>query len=313
MSVALCNLGARITSIKLPIAGIPTELTVGYTQVNDYYHDSYYLGATCGRVCNRISNAEFQLNGKRYQLPKNDGNNCLHGGIDNFANILWEIDKKSLTQNKVTLTLTSCDGSQGFPGNLRVGVDIELTDNNKVIIQYHGVCDAPTPINLTNHTYFNLGESTCGSLLLTMNASNYLETNTSNTPTGKILPVEGTVFEFNNENCIGKKQQLLINNDKYQSQGFDHCMVIDTPKLCSPCAELISTTNGIKMSVFTDQPALQFYTGSYLSDQFIRYQGVCLEAQGFPDAINFNHFPSIVLEIGTSYQKRIVYQFDYLK
>ena len=175
MSVDVCNLGARITSIKLNIDDTPTELTVGYDNAEDYYHDSYYLGATCGRVCNRIGNAKFQLNGKHYQLTKNDGDNCLHGGIKNFSHTLWEVDKRSLTENKITFTLTSEDGDQGFPGNLRVQVNVELTEDNQLIIQYHGTSDAPTPVNLTNHTYFNLGENTCEALLLTLDSSHYLQ------------------------------------------------------------------------------------------------------------------------------------------
>lgn len=312
MSVNICNLGARISSIKLNIDGSATEMTVGYTNVDDYNHDSFYLGATCGRVCNRISNAEFTLNGSTYNLSQNDGDNCLHGGIDNFANRLWTIDKNTLTKQHAILLLDSYDGDQGFPGNIQVSVEFELTEENQLIIQYHGITDAPTPINMTNHTYFNLGEKTCEALLLTLNASNYLQANASNIPTGRILPVLHTNFEFSNESCIGVNQQQQIAKAKNNFQGFDHCMVLDSSSLEKPCAILTSKSNKIMMSLFTDQPALQLYTGSYLSNEFKAYQGVCLEAQGFPDAVNVEHFPSTILHTGESYHKTIIYQFKLL-
>lgn len=309
MSVTLCNLGARVSSIKLNIDGCATEMTVGHTNLDDYKHDSFYLGATCGRVCNRISNAKFTLNGTSYNLSQNDGINCLHGGIDNFANRLWTIDKNTLDKQHATLSLDSCDGDQGFPGNLQVTVDFELTQENQLIIQYYGVTDSPTPINITNHSYFNLGETSCESLLLTLNASNYLQTSPSNTPTGKILSVLNGNFDFRKECSISVNQQKQVVKEKRYFQGFDHCMVLDAPSLQQPCAVLRSKLHRVTMSVFTDQPALQFYTGSYLSNDFTSYQGVCLEAQGFPDAVNIEHFPSTILRSGESYHKTIIYQF----
>lgn len=312
MSVTLCNLGARVSSIKLNIDGSATEMTVGHANLDNYKHDSFYLGATCGRVCNRISNAKFTLNGNRYNLSQNDGVNCLHGGSDNFSNRLWTINKNTLDEQHATLSLDSCNGDQGFPGNLQITVEFELTEENQLIIQYRGVTDAPTPINITNHSYFNLGETSCEALLLTINASNYLQSSASNTPTGKILSVLNSNFDFRNENCIGENQQQQIVKEKSSFQGFDHCMVLDKPSLQKPCAVLSSKSKKVTMSLFTDQPALQLYTGSYLSNGFTAYQGVCLEAQGFPDAVNVDHFPSTILRSGESYHKTIIYQFALL-
>jgi aldose 1-epimerase len=180
MLVEVINFGGRIKSIKFPVNSKSTEMILGYASAQEYLSDEFYLGATCGRVCNRIAGGKFELAGRQYQLPLNDGMNCLHGGDNNFSLRIWQMDKQTLTQSSVTLSLVSDDGDQGFPGTLSVSVTYELSEDNKLNIQYSANTDLATPVNLTNHAYFNLGEKDNQSLYLQIKSSAYLESNSEN-------------------------------------------------------------------------------------------------------------------------------------
>ncbi len=313
MSVEIINFGARIKSIKFPVNGKATEMTVGYASADDYLKDDFYLGATCGRVCNRIAGGKFELDGRQYQLPLNDGANCLHGGDNNFSLRFWEIDKQTLTSSSVTLLLISVDGDQGFPGNLTLSVTYQLSEDNKLSIQYTGNTDLATPINLTNHAYFNLGEEDCQSLQLQMMSSEFLETNAANIPTGNILAVGEGDYNFREPASIGERQQNTKDESLISKQGYDHCFILDNTSLEEPKAVLTSLKHRISLSVYTDQSAIQLYTGFYLSGKFHSYQGLCLEAQNFTDAENHNHFPSNVLHPNQQYQRSIVFEFSSVK
>lgn len=310
MSVEIINLGARIKSIKFPINGQPTEMILGYASGEAYATDPFYLGATCGRVCNRIANGTFTLNNTHYQLTQNDDKNCLHGGIDNFSHRLWEIEQSSKNNNYLVLTMTSKDGDQGFPGKVTIQTSYRLTDNNELIIEYVGHTDAPTPLNLTNHAYFNLGETNAEALQLQLMSAAYLALNNSNTPTGKLISVEQSDFNFRDSATIGERQNNTEDTNLKAMRGYDHCFVLDNSPANVAKAVLSSRKNNIKMSLFTDQPAVQFYTGAFLEGAFSPYQGVCLEAQNYSDAVNFPHFPNSVLLPEQTYQQRIVYQFS---
>jgi len=310
MSVEIINFGARVKSIKFPVNGKAIEMTVTYPLKEDYLNDSFYLGATCGRVCNRISGSKFELEDKHYQLTNNDGNNCLHGGVDNFSFRYWKIDNGSITPSSVSLRLTSNDSDQGFPGTIKVSVTYELTDENKLVVQYFANTDKSTPINLTNHSYFTLGEDNCESLLLKVNASSFLELNDTNLPTGKILSVNASDFNFKTFESIGRKQQETLDPLLIKMKGYDHCFVFDPSPLKQAKAQLVSLENKICMTMYTDQPALQLYTGAYLSGQFKAYQGVCLEAQNYPDAVNFKHFPNSILKADETYNRTIIFGFE---
>jgi len=310
MSAEVINFGARVKSIKFPTNGKVMDMTVSYPLAEDYLSDCFYLGATCGRVCNRISNSKFELDGQEYQLTKNENNNCLHGGVDNFSVRFWEVVNGSITASSVTLRLTSNDGDQGFPGTIKVSVTYELTDDNKLVIQYFANTDKSTPINLTHHSYFSLGENSCESLLLKVNASSFLELNESNLPTGKILNVEGSDFDFKIPASLGNRQQQTKDSSLRKMKGYDHCFIFDNNLLAQPKAQLISLDHNICMTVYTDQPAIQLYTGAYLTGECNPYQGVCLEAQNYPDAINFKHFPNSVLETYETYHQTIVFGFE---
>jgi aldose 1-epimerase len=299
MTVEIIDYGARIKSIKFPINDQPTEMVVGYTSAQDYVEDPYYIGATCGRVCNRLAKGQFQLDDIRYQLPINDSENCLHGGIDNFSMRYWQIDQQQTSGSTVCLNLRSKDGDQGFPGQVDASVRYHLTPDNKLDIQYIATTTDATPINFTNHSYFHLGEKNGEQLSLQLNASAFLKTNILGIPSGDFVSVMNTSFDF-------RAAQLI----RLIQKAYDHCYMLDNSSDLQAKAVLISKKNNIQMKVFTDQPAMQLYTGHYLSTPFKPYQGICLEAQNYIDAINFSHFPNSVLRADTQYKRQITFGFE---
>lgn len=308
MSVEIINFGARITSILFPAQGKATEMVVGYSNAGDYLTDSFYLGATCGRVCNRIDGGKFDLNGVSYQITQNENKNCLHGGVDNFSYRFWQVE--SSTGSTVTLSLESKDGDQGFPGKLNLQVSYHLTDNNTLEIDYFSVSDASTPINITNHAYFNLGDETCESLDLQLLASNFLELKEDSVPSGKVLSVDNSDFDLRQSINIGERQRNTTDVNLKNMKGFDYCYVLDNDEFSNAKATLVSKNNGVKMSLFTDQTAVQLYTGYWLSGVLNAYQGVCLEAQNYSNAVNISHFPNSILLPDDEYKRKIIYQFE---
>ncbi len=309
--VEIINLGASIKSIQYPINGQLTDMIVTYENSDSYLHDPFYLGATCGRVANRIGDASFELDGKRYALSKNDGSNCLHGGENNFSKRFWQ-EKAELTQaNQVTLILQSNDGDQGFPGEVEAEVSYHLSNDNKLKISYRATSNKATPINMTNHSYFNLGEKNCLGLALKIDSANYLERNDAGLPTGAILPVANSDFCFNTDTVIGERQNKSIHPQVIAPWGFDHCLVLNhSLDAVKPVAVLTSHLNKVKMSLYTDQLALQLYTGSFLQEPLAAYQGVCLEAQAYGDAVNNDNFPSVIVRPGNIYTKEITFHFE---
>ncbi|MEM5555772.1 aldose epimerase family protein [Pseudocolwellia sp. AS88] len=311
MVVEILNLGARIKSIKFPIAGINTEMTLGYLNAIDYINDDYYLGATCGRVCNRIENSQFDIGEERFYLSKNDGENCLHGGENNFSTRMWQVVRSSGTE--VTLDLESPDGDQGFPGHLLVNVTYSLNDKNALEIRYTARSNKPTPINLTNHTYFSLGEKSAENLALKIDSSTMLERKENGLPSGSVLDVKNTDFDFTDFRNIGDSHQNASDELLKLMQCYDHCMVFNkvaSQKNRRPNASLLSVNNKVIMNLYTDQLAVQFYSGVALGGQFKPYQGVCLEAQNYSNALNINHFPNSLLFPNVEYRKKIIYEFE---
>jgi aldose 1-epimerase len=308
MSVEILNYGARIKSILFPANGIVKDMTVGYPASKSYLTDDFYLGATCGRVCNRIENGIFDIDGIRYSLSQNDSEHCLHGGVANFSYKFWQIE--SLSHSTVILTLQSKDGDQGFPGQLNLQVKYHLTDSNKLEIEYFAVSNKATPINITNHAYFNLGDDSCETLELTIAASNMLERKNNGLPSGKTLPVVNSDFNFTKPVNLGERRANATDVNVNAMGCFDHCYVLNNINFDIPKAMLISKNNQIKMSLFTDQPAIQLYTGVGLSGEFNPYQGVCLEAQNYSNAVNIDHFPNSILQPYDEYRRKIIYQFE---
>jgi aldose 1-epimerase len=310
-TVEIVNVGASIKSIRYPINGQLTDMIVTYDNSDAYLDDLFYLGATCGRVANRISDASFELDGERYDLSKNDGKNCLHGGELNFSKCLWQ-EKAELTQtDRLTLVLQSNDGEQGFPGKLEIEVCYYLSGDNKLKMSYRATTNKATPVNITNHSYFNLGEKNGLGLALKIDADNYLERNDDYLPTGAILPTANSDFCFNADTVIGERQNQSVHPQVMAPGGFDHCFVLKAPlEARNPVAVLTSYINKVKMSLYTNQPALQLYTGSFLRYPLSAYQGVCLEAQAYCDAVSHNNFPSIVLRSEHIYTKEITFHFE---
>ena len=305
MKVDILNLGAAVSSIKFPVNGELTEMTLTYQQLDDFKTDLFYIGATAGRFANRIAKGQFNLNGNKYQLSTNDDGNCLHGGVEGFNHRYWEIQQQNI--NKVILKLISPDGDQGFPGQLTTHVTYTLTDNDSLNIQYIAETDKDTVINLCNHCYFNLGESDINALSLKLKSDHMLPVDETSIPTGELRSVKGTDFDFNETVKLSDRLANLTDEMLAVATGFDHCYTISGDSN-DVVAELSS--DNVKMSITTDQLGLQFYTAAYLSGVFKPFEGLCLEAQNYPDAINQAHFPSAVLKVGETYNKFVSYQFS---
>lgn len=308
LTVKVLALGGTITSINFK----GKELTLGYDDLVRYQDDSFYLGATIGRYANRIANGTFVLGGQQYTLSKNNNENCLHGGASGFNDDVWQvIHHKS---DEIKLYLLSPDKSQGFPGNLEVWQTIHLK-NNQVSITYEASSDKDTVVSLTNHCYFNLNsnDSAIADHHLQLFSTAYLPVNEQGIPIGTVQKTASTCFDFEQSRKI---QYALADSDPQvkSAKGIDHCFVIpridqDENKL-QLAAKLYSTQSQINLSLYTTLPGLQVYTGNYLSAPFQVNQGVCLEAQHWPDAPNRPEFPSPILFKGEKYQHKIIYAFS---
>lgn len=313
MSVEIINFGARIKSILFPVDNALTEMLVEYPEHANYLNDPFYLGATCGRVSNRISHGSFELDGEQIHVNKNHGEHCLHGGQENFALQYWQVITELTKSNEITLQHSSKDGDAGFPGQVDIMVRYHLSEDNKLSIHYHANTSKPTPINVTNHSYFSLGEDTCLNLGLVIDADTYLEVDNEGIPTGLALPTAASDFSFNEETLIGQNQQQANHPQLKAPLGYDHCYVLKNKTLTTPSAMLTSHLNNIRMSLYTDHEALQLYTGSFLATPFKHHQGVCLEAQGYIDAVNNNHFPSTLVRPEETYKQTIIFHFEHIE
>ncbi|MBQ4832597.1 galactose mutarotase [Pseudoalteromonas sp. MMG010] len=303
LEVCILPFGATIKSILWRTQ----EMTLSVAD-NDYYLDNpCYLGATVGRFANRIAKGRFTLAGKQYQLAKNNGTNCLHGGLVGFNKVLWQVIDHSSEQ--LTLFYRSPDGDQGFPGNVDIYQHISV-DRGKLSIRFSATSDAETVINLTNHCYFNLDNS--GSMLdhvLQVNSNNYLAVDENAIPKEKAESVVGSAFDFTNLTRIAdalsnSHQQLTLCN------GIDHCYIFENDNKCTELATLSSLNSGVTLTVSSTQPGLQVYTGNYLEAPFLVRQGICLEAQNWPDAPNRDDFPTASLKPNEEYCHTIVYAFS---
>lgn len=316
--VTLTNQGGCIVGINVPDKnGVLSDVALGYDTGADYEVPDRYIAALIGRNSNRIENSEFTLNGKTYKLYANNGRNNLHGGKIGFNKKLWN---SSIEDDSVVMKLFSPDGEEGFPGNLEVTVKYTFDDNNALTIDYYATCDEDTVCNLTNHCYFNLAGHNSGDILshkLKINAKNYTEANDELLPTGVIAPVVGTPFDFLDYHEIGErieeKHIQLING-----LGYDHNFCCDGEGL-RLIAELWEEKSGRHMEMYTDTSGVQLYTGNFMNDTepqgkggalYSRRNGVCLEAQVYPNALRHPHFPTPVLKKGETYRQTTVYKFQ---
>ena len=309
-SLTVLDYGATIQRLCIPDrAGNPVDVVLGYDTIAEYVQHGEFLGATIGRVGNRIGNAEFSLNGTRYQLAKNDGENHLHGGKEGFDRKMWRM---AAQDGSLLCWRTSPDGEEGYPGNLQVRVCFTLTDENRLCIVYDAETDADTLVNLTNHSYFNLnGHGSVLGHLLQMPSERFAENDAGCLPTGRLLPVENTAFDFRQEKEIGadigaEEEQLIL------AGGYDHNYVLCGKK----AAVLYGPESGIEMTVETDLPGMQFYTGNSLpecrgknGEDIFRRSAACFETQLYPNAMNCWGFPSPVLRTSAHLHSETDYVF----
>jgi aldose 1-epimerase len=316
--VKITNYGGIITSIETPDkTGKPGNIVCGFDKLEDYLSDQYlgsypYFGCICGRVCNRIGAGKFTLEGKNYSLAINNGPNHLHGGLVGFDRRVWTAEAVE-TSGKVGVKLSyfSPDMEEGYPGNLTVSCTYLLNNSNELSLEYSAETDQTTIVNLTNHTYFNLTEGKEQILDhdLVLTAKSFAES-VDMIPTGEIVPVDGTPFNFLNKKKLGKDIASLEN-------GYDLNFVLDHPAgELADAGCLSEKTSGRKVEVFTTQPGVQLYTGYWIPQltidgqkKFGSYTGVALETQHYPDSVNKPHFPTVVLKPGEKFQEKTVYKF----
>ena len=322
MEVCVTNFGGRIVSIMVPDKdGKMQDVVLGFDKVSDYFPENNQtdFGAAIGRYANRINQGKFTLDGVEYQLPQNNFGHCLHGGPTGWQYQVYECVEADAQH--VKLLRVSPDGDNNFPGEVRAYVTYTLTDSNKLEIAYEATTTAPTVINMTNHSYFNLSGNPVHSItqdILCVNANSYTPVDSTYMTTGEIVPVKNTPFDFTVPTLIkayidAKHEQIKNGN------GYDHNWVLNTNGDLSKLAALLySPTSGITMMVYTDEPGIQVYSGNFLDGTVtgkkgITYQqrcGICLETQKYPDTPNKPEWPSAVLRPGETYQSHTTFAFS---
>lgn len=318
MIMEVTDFGATLYSLIVPDKdGNLVDVNLGYDDPQGYMGPSGTgFGATIGRNGNRIANASFVLNGKTYELDKNNNGNNLHSGLDYYHHRMWTV--KEVAENSITLSLHSPDGDQGFPGNFDVDVTYTLTDENELRIDYNGVSDADTVVNMTNHSYFNLNGHASGNILehdLWVDADAYTATDAKLIPTGEIVSVEGTPMDFRTTKPVGRDIDADYEAIKFGG-GYDHNWCLNNKGEFAKVIELSSNLSRITMEVYTDLPGVQIYSGNFLREElgksgivYKHRQGICFETQHYPDAVNHENFPSPVCKAGESYKTTTVYKF----
>jgi len=313
----ITNFGTILTELHVPDRkGRLGDVVCGFDNLAPYLKRHPYFGCTVGRVANRIAGGRFMLDGKSYSLAVNNGPNALHGGVKGFDQALWKATP--LRGATVRFDYTSADGEEGYPGKLAVTVIMKLTDANEFLIDYTATTTRPTPINLTNHSYFNLaGRGDIKNHKLMIAADFYTPSTPSLIPTGEVRPVKGTPLDFTRPHAVGARFAKLGGNP----QGYDHNFVLrgDATHSGRPafCARVIEPKSGRVMEVFTTEPGVQLYTANWLDGSlvgksgvaYVRHCGLCLETQHFPNAINIPHFPNTVLPPGQTYGQITIYRF----
>ena len=322
--VYITNYGGRIVSLLTPDKNEDMgDVVLGFNSIDNYLKaNGKYHGSLIGRVGNRIAKGRFELNGTVYNLPKNNGENHLHGGPEGINNQVWDV--KSIGDNLIVLSYTSEDGAMGYPGNLAMEVSYQLSESNELAITYKATTDKSTPVNLTNHAFFNLageGSGTINDHLLTVNADQFTPVDDSLIPLGDNTTVKDTPFDFRIEKAIG--QDLNLQETDLQltrGKGYDHNFVLNKTDFgeLSLAATVVETKSGRKMEVFTEEPGMQFYGGNFFQSKDIGKYGkafgyresFALETQHYPDSPNQPNFPSIILNPGEVYSTKTIYKFS---
>ena len=309
MTATLLNFGARLVSIKVPVRGDLTEMLVAYKEHEDYLTDPYFLGAVCGRVCNRISQASFSLEGVDYQVDANNGAHCLHGGRGGFSQQFWTIEEQA--ESKVVFSLISPHLDQGFPGQLSIRVSYHLQDDNVLAITMQATTTSLTAVNLTHHPYFSLGEPTNQNLKLLLNSSFFLARDDNGIPTGGEVAASDLGADLAQLTTVSDLYQKSHYPQILDDQGLDHCFLIKKNKMQQPDAVLVSDLTGVKLAIYSNQSAMQVYTGHFLTSPLRPYAGICLEPQGYTDAVNHSGFPSILIDSDQTYRHASLLEFSY--
>lgn len=325
MSVSILTLGGAIQSLLVPDRyGNLADVVGGYDDISHYVYGDGYQGALIGRVGNRICKGRFSLDGVDYSLFINNGPNHLHGGEIGFSHKIWNAEAGEADDGcELCLTYTSPDGEEGYPGTLAVEVKYKLSQDNALSISYKATTDKKTVVNLTNHAYFNLAGFDSGKIFdheLWMDAESFLETDETLIPTGRMIDVKGTPFDFSVPKTIGRDFDLSYKPLRI-AKGYDHCINLtarDDP-MASPCATVYEPKSGRVMEVYTDQPCIQFYTGNFLNNADHPFKGgypqgiqnmFCLETEKMPDSINHDGFTDCTLDVGEVYRHNTVYKFS---
>jgi len=313
ISVSIITFGAAVISIKMPDAdGNVEDITLGYKDLIGYENDNSYLGATVGRYANRIAKGKFILDGVEYQLSTNDNGNHLHGGNKGFNKVVWKAEPfERENEIGVKLEYLSEDGEEGYPGNMKATVTYSLNNDSELKIYYEAETDKKTIVNLTHHSYYNLSGNAKRNILnhyLTIYADKYTPVDNTLIPTGEIMEVERTPFNFLKAKKIGAEINELPG-------GYDHNFVlIDSGENMRKAAELYDEKSGRKLELFTTEQGVQFYSGNFLDGTIVgregvtyeKYFGLCLEPQKFPDSPNKSNFTDAVLDSGEIYQHTTV-------
>ncbi|MBC7363084.1 MAG: galactose mutarotase [Candidatus Aminicenantes bacterium] len=315
LQAVLMNYGATLISLFVPDRqGQLADITLGFDTFEEYLGNNPYFGATIGRYANRIGGGRFVLEGKEYQLAKNEGESHLHGGIKGFDKVIWEAQLVGNSHSAgIKFHYLSPDGEEGYPGNLDCQVNYLLTDDNELHISYLAKTDKTTHVNLTHHSYFNLAGQGEGDILgheLQIWASRYLPVRQGLIPTGELAEVNGTPFDFRQPTKIGERMDQVPG-------GYDHNYVLDHQGVLNLAARVFEPVSGRLMELYTTEPGLQFYSGNFLDGSikgkagkiYGKYAAFCLEPQHFPDTPNNPHFPSSILRPGETYQSLTIFKF----
>jgi aldose 1-epimerase len=315
----LTNFGAILVELQVPDRSKRmSNVVLGFESLEGYLNGSPYFGATCGRVANRIAKGRFTLDRQEFTLAANNGRNHLHGGLKGFDKVLWKAT--ALPDGKegpaVQFKYFCRNGEEGYPGNLSVYVTYTLTEDNAVQIDYLVTTDLPTPINLTNHSYFNLAGS--GDILkheVMIAADRYTVSDDELIPTGEIASVQGTPLDFRQPTPVGARIEQI----NAKPRGYDHNFVLNSGGgALSLAAQVLDPSSGRLMEVFTTEPGVQLYSGNFLDGKltgiggvkYNQYSGLCLETQHFPDAVHYPQFPSVILRPGQVYRTTTSYKFS---
>lgn len=323
MEAKITNFGGIVQSLKTPDRdGDLADIVLGHDALPGYVGKHPYFGAIVGRYGNRIAKGKFSLDGKEYTLAVNDGPNALHGGLKGFDKQVWTaapIEEAGVAGLK--LRYVSPDGEEGYPGALTVTVTYLLTNDNALEIRYEATADAPTVLNLTNHSYFNLDGAGTGDILdheVMINADRFTPVDGTLIPTGELRPVKGTPFDFRSPKPIGRDIGAGDEQIKFGG-GYDHNFVLnkDAQDALTLAAQVYAPESGRLMEVYTEEPGMQFYTGNFLDSTDVGKGGIpyayrngfCMETQHYPDSPNQPNFPSVVLRPGEKYETTTIYKF----